>query len=336
MEIHIVYCTDDNFAMICATSMVSVMENKGDEDICFHIIDNQISNVKRDKMQDLIERYSNCKIDFYPFPDLTAIFSHELHYDAEHVSISSYGRLFLERILPIDVSRILYLDCDTIVLKGLSDLYSMNLQGKVIGGVDDCKSVRYRKVLGIPDNANYINAGVLLIDYPLWKKYKCEEKIVQYLEKQHGRVHFEDQGTINAVFYNQIQALPLQYNVMTHMLDLSFEELMAFRKPAVAYTKQEIECAKADPTIIHFTSSFLTKGRAWDVNTNHSRKSLYQSYMRKAGCTENLKEKQYSFKARVRIWMVAHLPRKCLLALAMIAHEYINPLKFWLIMRYNR
>lgn len=333
MEIHIVYCTDDNFACVCATSMFSVMENKAHEEIFFHIIDNCISAVNKSKMCSLVAQYRDCRIEFCKFPNLEEIFSSALRFDSDHISVSSFGRLFLEKVVSEDVPRILYLDCDTIVLKSLSYLYSTDLNGKCIGGVDDCKSVRYRRVLGIPDKANYINAGVLLINYPMWKKEKCEERIVQYLEKHHGRVHFEDQGAINAVLYDQIQLLPLQNNVMTHLFDLSYEELMAFRKPVIAYRELEIESAKTDPTILHFTSSFLTRGRAWDVKTDHSQRTLYQSYMYKVGCAENKKEREYSFKAKVRIWMVEHLPRKCLLRLATIVHEYADPLKYWLIMR---
>lgn len=332
MEIHIIYSTDNNFVSVCATSMISVMENKSDEIIYFHVILNQVSSENQTKMLELVANYPNCRIDFCKFPDLEGLISSDLRYDAEHISISSYGRLFMESALPIDVSRILYLDCDTIILKSLCELYSADLKGKIIGGVDDCKSTHYRKVLGIDDKANYINAGVLLIDYPRWKKYRCEERFIRYIEEQHGQVHFEDQGVINAVLHDQITLLPLQNNVMSHIYDLSFDELMRFRNPVVTYTRQEVEEAKEDPTIIHFTTSFLTYGRAWNVNTNHQKKGIFQYYMQKTGFVNQLQEKQYSFIGRVRNWLVAHLPRKWLLILATFVHEYVDPLKFWLIM----
>lgn len=274
MDIYIVYCTDNNFALVCMTSMVSVLENKEDETIHFYVIDNKITSENKLKIKTMVSQYSNATINFVAFPNLEKIFSTSIKYNNRHVSISTFGRLFISLVLPQNIARVIYLDCDTIVLRSLKGLYKCDLKNKIIAGVDDCKSIKYRWVLGLPEEAPYINGGVLLIDMDKWRENMCENQMIDYLEKHKGRVHFEDQGTLNAVLSKQICLLPMRYNVMTHNYDLTYEELCKFRKPVVKYSKEEVESSKNNPIIIHYTSDFLTEARVWETSTKHKKRIL--------------------------------------------------------------
>ncbi|HTJ57867.1 MAG TPA: glycosyltransferase family 8 protein [Devosiaceae bacterium] len=82
-----------------------------------------------------------------------------------------YARLLLDRLLPQDIERVLYLDSDTFVRAPVEDLLGLDLEGKAIGAVldphrhihmfrRDLKS--NREVYGY--NFSYFNSGVLLID----------------------------------------------------------------------------------------------------------------------------------------------------------------------------
>ena len=118
-RIDIVYCTDDNFVDVCCTSIVSLLENKGEENIFLHIIDNSISNNGREKIIQIANRYPKTCLEFLPFPQLEKIMSVKVKFNKSHLSISTFGRLFLDNLISREIERIIYLDCDTIVLQSL-------------------------------------------------------------------------------------------------------------------------------------------------------------------------------------------------------------------------
>ncbi len=329
----IVYCTDDNFVPVCAVSVVSVLENKGDENITFYIIENHISASSKKFLQSILRRYIGNGIKFVSFPDLDKLFKCEIKYKKEHISVSTYGRLFISSVLGKDVKRVIYLDCDTIVLGSLWELYTFDIKEKVIGGVDDCKSKAYRKVLGLSDTDYYINAGVLLVNMDKWRELQCELKIISYIEQHNGRIHFEDQGAINASLNRYIYLLPMKFNVMSHNFDMSYGELMAFRRPMYPYTKEMIEAAKCKPIIIHYTTSFLTYGRVWHANCKHKRKDIFDKYAKLADVYGRFGNYKGSTKKRLRFWVIRKLPHRLVIMMAGIAHEWIEPVKYTAIMR---
>lgn len=330
-RIDIVYCTDDNFVDVCCTSIVSLLENKGEENIFLHIIDNSISNNGREKIIQIANRYPKTCLEFLPFPQLEKIMSVKVKFNKSHLSISTFGRLFLDNLISREIERIIYLDCDTIVLQSLLELCMYDLKGYIIGGVDDCKSKRYRQVLGLMPDALYVNAGVLLIDMKKWREQECGKKVIKYIEKYNGVIHFEDQGTINAALNSFLVLLPLKYNVMTHNFDMKYKELMRFRNPVLQYSPQMIKQAVDDPCIIHFTSSFLTNGRVWNENTNHRKKVIYNQYMKKS----TVGEKEYlpSAKNKIKEYLIKSLPTGVIIVIGYLAHEIIEPIRYFCKMR---
>lgn len=333
MILNIVYSTDDNFAYICLTSIVSAIKNKEDEILRFYIIDNGITYEKRIKIEKTVEECENAVIEFIPFTDFKQVVNTELVLAADRYSLSTFCRLFVDGLLPKEVERFIYMDCDTIICQSLKELYQYDLGGNIIGGVDDCKSTKYRWVLGLKDEAEYVNAGVLLIDLKKWRAEECEKKFINYIEEHNGHIHVADQGVINAVLSGNIKLLPLKFNVMTHNYDFTYEELLKFRRPAYEYTEIDIESAKCNPVIIHFTGSFMTRGRGWHTNSNHKKKDVFHEYMKLAGTYEYCKEYQLKNTEKIRENLEKLLPRKIMLQIATIAHEYFEPIKHYWIMR---
>lgn len=333
-RINVVYCTDDNFVDVCCVSIISLLENKGREQVYIYIIDNSISQKGKEKILQIVNKFVDAYLEFLLFPKLEESLPVKVKYDKTHLSISTFGRLFIGNLLNKQIEKIIYLDCDTVVLKNLKELFEFDLKGYVIGGVDDCKSKRYRQVLGLSSTAKYINAGVLLIDLKKWREEECEKKIISYIERYNGKIHFEDQGAINAAINPYIIQLPICFNVMTHNFDMDFHELMKFRNPVMQYTPKIIRNAIQNPCIIHFTSSFLTKGRVWNSETNHKMKDVYVHYMKEASVTE--KKYNPSAKNKIKFFVVNKLPRNFLITVGYVMHEIIEPIKYFCIMRVSK
>ena len=78
-----------------------------------------------------------------------------------------YYRLFAAHFLPSDLERILYLDPDTVVIGPLRELYEQEM-GESLYAAASHVHEQFRKFnevrLGMPENAPYVNSGVVLMN----------------------------------------------------------------------------------------------------------------------------------------------------------------------------
>lgn len=118
----------------------------------------------------------------------------------ETISLTSYARLFAGSILPANLDKVLYIDCDIIFNGSIRDLFNTDLGNCLVGGIlDPLISRTYKKEIKIPMSEPYINAGVLIIPLNRWRSEGMEQKFVDFLVANRGKVHHHDQGIINAV-----------------------------------------------------------------------------------------------------------------------------------------
>ena len=90
-------------------------------------------------------------------------------------------KLLLAERLPADLQRVIWLDCDLVVLADAGRLWDENLNGHhalatkdaVVPLVSSPSGVAGWKELGIPADASYFNAGVMSIDLTLWRRDRC-------------------------------------------------------------------------------------------------------------------------------------------------------------------
>jgi lipopolysaccharide biosynthesis glycosyltransferase len=81
-------------------------------------------------------------------------------------------RLKLDRYLPADYERVLYVDADVLALHAVSDIFSIDMGGHTLAAVPDVgsrmsrKTIRHVRNLGLHGRAGYFNAGILLFDWP--------------------------------------------------------------------------------------------------------------------------------------------------------------------------
>lgn len=60
-------------------------------------------------------------------------------------------RLYFERLIPLDIERLIYIDCDTIICQSLEELMNYDMQEKMLGMVLDAYAdliniYRYKKI----------------------------------------------------------------------------------------------------------------------------------------------------------------------------------------------
>ena len=192
-ELNILYATDEFYSQHAAASIYSLLNtNKDFDKINIYIIEDDIKKETKDKLQVLVNDFNNAVIIFYPFEKIREKIPAK---DKSSFAKVGYARLFISELC--DKERLLYIDCDTIVNASLRELWNYELEGKIIGGVQDNPALYTLKKVGLSRKDRYINSGVLLIDLNKWREFQTEEKILNFIDKHNGFVthhHHRPQG----------------------------------------------------------------------------------------------------------------------------------------------
>lgn len=275
---NIVYSSSNAYAEIAGTSIVSLFEsNKDINKINLYIIDNGIDEVNKNRLNNIARIY-NRSIYFLESIDIEKMSNTHINVGKWH--ISTFYRLFLSSILPSDVERVIYIDCDILILKSLKELWNIDMKDKWVMGVDDCRGGSYRGNIGLESNSIYINNGFLLIDLKEWRENDVESEYLKFINKYKGNITYVDQGVLNGVLgkKKKIGLLPLSYNVQTAFLECSYDEIKMYRRPVLAYSKEEYDKGRINPIIIHFTSFFMSGSRPWNKENNHKYREEFLKY----------------------------------------------------------
>jgi len=144
---------------------------------------------------------------------------YDLKLTKPYLSALTYAKLLLPHLIPDDVSKVLYLDSDLVVRDDLANLWDTDLGDKALFAVRDRIAwvsaprglANYRE-LGIPQDAKYFNAGLLLVNLAKWRETKISERIFSYLRTYDAIIKMEDQEGLNAVLFDDWGELPFRWN----------------------------------------------------------------------------------------------------------------------------
>ena len=133
--------------------------------------------------------------------------------------------LLLSECLPADVERVLFLDPDLLVLADVGEIWHTELGDNIIAAVPDMaipscwspRGVKDSRELGIPRDAPYFNAGVMLIDMARWRRENVTARVGDYLNRYAGRTDFSHQEGLNAVLWNRWKQLDQRWNLIASL-----------------------------------------------------------------------------------------------------------------------
>ena len=274
-NLNIIYSSDDNYCIYMGVSILSVLENnKNFNSINVYIIDNNINDVNKSKLKELVELYQR-NILFIDFEKYKKYLNLNMQWQ---ISISSYARLFVASMLPENVDKVLYFDCDTLIDDSLNELWNQDINDFYVAGVCDTVPSNTKQAIGLNNTDFYINAGMLLINLKKWRKDNLEKELLNFIDKHNGNVIHHDQGVINGVIKNK-KILPLKYNLITSYLMMSRDDIINFYKVEDSfYSQEQIDEAIKNPVYIHYTPGFTT--RPWVKGCKHPYVDLYWKYLK--------------------------------------------------------
>lgn len=247
---NILLCIDERFVMPAVVLLTSIgMNGGGNSKTVYLLSEKELSEESQKKLKDVCEKY-DISLNFVLF-DLDKIWKGEkVCMNAYHWSFAIYLRLFIASVLPQNVSKVLYLDCDTIVRKSLEPLWNIDITNYAIAGVreanqfakDLAETIKYdvRKY-------EYVNSGVLLINLDYFRKNNIEAKFIEYINENKHQIKMHDQEVINNILFDKKLLLPSSYNA----------QFAYYLRPIFRVTpieEKNIMELLRDPVIVHYTS----------------------------------------------------------------------------------
>lgn len=260
--IHIVLAFDDNFWAPAYTVMRSVcLSTHRRGDLVFHLLHMPISDEHRYDIEGVVREFG-ASLRWYPVADsaLFDFFVAELPATAQWPKIV-YARMLVADLLPSDIDRAIYLDCDMLVRAPIEQLFDIDLEGRPLGAVRDSLAPfiagrrDMRQNQGIFDPADpYFNSGMLVIDLSQWRIIDIKAEIAAIAGRGLMDRLYYDQDMLNLVFRNRWTPLPWRWNTID------------------AHPVHEA----LDAAILHYT----LKGKPWFLLSGILRRSAYARWYR--------------------------------------------------------
>lgn len=275
---HIVFNINDAYAKYCAVTITSIIQatnskklgggqtnsHKKNEKYVFHILTENLTQTTQEKFQALAKSLNNtypCEILIYPISDKEFQNCPKLH-----GTYTTYLRLKSASILPKNITKCLYLDVDLFALSDLRDIFAIALGDNLLAAVGDFNTNKYLSPIlstqpyNFNPNAEYFNAGVMLLNLQQWRKEQLETKIFQFLSTY--QVQYHDQDTINAVAKNRILKLNPKWNLgflyqfaLENGLNINFNGGDVY----LPYTLECFKEAMQSPVILHYHGNRIAK-----------------------------------------------------------------------------
>lgn len=325
---HIVYASDEGFAEVMGISILSLLDNNRDaEDIVVYILDSGITPESRQKINGIFLEYSRPEPVWISARNI----SDELNIEVEtdRGSLSQYARLFVSSVLPAELERVLYLDCDIIINASIDELWNIDMVGNTIAALKDAFSTKYRPNIGLKGDDIMFNSGVMLIDLSKWKSGNIEQKLMKFISDRKGVIQQGDQGALNAVLSYETYCFDPRFNSQTVFYDFSYKEMQIYRDPPEYYSEQEIKRAVEEPVIIHFTTSFLSE-RPWVKGCAHRYTDKWLHYKKLSPWADTpLREpKKAGTVKRMYLGFIKVMPRGFAVWFSGMLHRYGRPFLF--------
>ena len=264
----ILLASDDRFVQHCAVTMTSVMENN--KEVTFYLFTQGLTNDNVKLLEDLVGEY-NCKLQVCVIDEkLTSTFPMPKG-AGEHISIATYYRLFVEKVLPADIDRVIYMDCDIVVRGSLEAMWHTEIDGYALGVVyqgyefmHDADFVR----LEIPKEKGYFNAGVLLMNLDYWRKHDVTNRLFDFIKYKYQTIKQHDQDTLNATLFNEVNPISYTWNYLPQFF---------LAKKGLTFPDHVDYSQKIEPVVIHYVSV----PKPWDWGCYNPYTKEYYKYLEK-------------------------------------------------------
>lgn len=268
--IHVACASDEGYAPHAAVMIRSLLAANNPRDVTVHYLhapgfDASVRETLRTWVESLggairFHAVADSDVSSLPTPD--------------GIPPAIWYRAFLPNLLP-ELDRVLYLDCDLVVLAPLGTIWDLPLTDSYVAAVSNVfvgETAGHARSLGLAPWQEYFNTGVLVLNLDRMRADGCTAKIMDYgrmLDYSEGQTHpWPEQDTLNVVLGERRVQLHPQWNCMNSMF--------LFSEAKGLFGQEKLSAAIRDPKILHFEGPSLAK--PWHYLNKHPSRRLYAQY----------------------------------------------------------
>ena len=280
--IHIAHCFDNKFWAPAYAVMRSIsIATRRKTDLNFHLLHTGLDPQHKADIDRICTEYG-AQVHHYDLSENTLFKTlGEKGRYIERLTHIIYARLMLNEILPQEVGRVIYMDCDMYVRAPIEELFDMDLEGHPIAAVRDPYSHLItggrdlRGNLDLFDLADpYFNSGLIVIDRKKWAAAGVLEKFEGMIADGTMNRLYYDQDVLNIIFRGRWKPLDMLWNVLN---------------PRDAHEA-------LDPKLLHYTG----KRRPWNLVSGVAFARIYRHVMTNELFYRYLR---FRIKRRLRRWI---------------------------------
>ncbi len=276
--VHVACVTNSGYILPLCVMLASLVEHFDPaRELVLHFLTSDATATDRESVSRTLELnrpgLANLEVHWYAYnPDLVA------HLPELHATRETYARLFIPALLPVEIDRVIYLDCDLVILADLARLYDETTGPALVHAAHDigtpfvssAHGVFDFRARGLDPETRYFNAGVLVLNLEQWRDRRVSEEVLDYLSAHPREVFSHDQGALNAFLHHDWAPLDPRWN---QGFDVLFPEMWR----AAGHTQAEWRRALEHPYIVHFSGG----KKPWQKGRRGPRYSYFFRYLRK-------------------------------------------------------
>lgn len=289
MTYHVTCNTDDNYAQHCCAMLCSLFENNKEYNFHVHILTHELSGINSRQIEELGKRYDN----LITFHDVDESKLEGVKFRTNRpLTKAAYYRVLLPEILDNSIEKILYLDCDMIILRDITEIYDVEIDHYALAATIDASPYNsiHRNQLGLSMTGHAFCSGIMMINLKYWREQHAVEKLLEYSKRDRKEVFLHDQDSLNYVFINQWLVLPPKWN----------RGVMSFFQIHPGEKQYDFEEYDAAPKLIHYASNIA---KPW-YNVSFPERGYYLKYLKLSGFKE-IKFDQRTLKQKIVVYKAA-------------------------------
>lgn len=213
---HIVFNVDNGFVPHMCVTILSILGNCTAEKPVFHVLTYNLSFENREYVSNLVTE-KGTSVFFYdvdvsrfkgfPLGDKTG---------NARLTFAAYLRLLIPDLLPQNLDKVLYMDCDIVVINPIYDLWNKDLTGYYLAALDDYGQggISGARRLGIGEEYSYFNSGVMLLNLKMLREMNFFDKVKEYVKTNWEKIIMHDQDILNALLYKKKLTMEVRWNMM--------------------------------------------------------------------------------------------------------------------------
>jgi lipopolysaccharide biosynthesis glycosyltransferase len=296
----IIYASDDKYFRYVYISIMSLLKNNLDNNnIELVFIEQNVRENNIRLLYLLVKQYKrDIKIIEFKMPEefnkLPSVGN----------SKTTFAKFLFSSIFKDDL--VAFFDPDTLVLRDLSWLDEVNMDGYMFAGIIENLPKYHRQLVKMDKNSPYINGGMVLCNLSLWRQNNFEAQVFSYIKNNPCDYNY-DQGIINELCSGKIKVLPPKYNALSEIFELKLISKIVKRYGFKNYySQEEIDEAITNPVIVHFTPFLYGKPLVKDCR--HPYRNIFLKYLDESPLDKELEDKSCNKKIKIRRWVLHNMP----------------------------